>query len=356
MVHSTASQRVFDIEELRGLIFDCLEPRITPADATRYVRVARKWYYRFIRSVYECLELEPLGEERRTALLDTLASCPYFAEMVGYVNTNAWLPFHCFRLVLDICVNMTSLSFNVTDHIPLPYRMAEPLSGGASFSITSLHLALLGLEPDGLEALFFRMTSLRSFRLDQASMAAIFKLLQAIPSALQDLYLQSPYDVPEAEPADSADDWGSIFLAVPTLISLHVEGRARGLAAAGFNAPPSLQQLEISSTLLSDYAAPIENFGDPTWFSGLSTMPRFTLISESEIPCRFDIMEDALKKRNGMVWNAKAAADLRSLPRAGWTLYRRLLLWESLEGDSASLETFMDLYGDQFHEGTTQAE
>ena len=34
MMCLTASQRVFDIEELRGLIFDCLEPRINPAHAT----------------------------------------------------------------------------------------------------------------------------------------------------------------------------------------------------------------------------------------------------------------------------------------------------------------------------------
>lgn len=377
ITYTTVSQRVFNIRELRELIFDCLEPPITPAAVGRYVRVAHEWYNRFIGSVYECLDVDWIfgfEQARATALLDTLASRPHLAAMVGDINISTKLPFHYFRLVLDVCANLTSLSFTVTHSVPLAYCVSPPLPSGAGLSITSLHLELQYCELDGLEALFSSMTSLRKFRLDGAPhMGTVFRLLSAIPPTLQEFHLQPPFDMwGTSQPA--AEVWERVFVSLPALTSLRVEGRARDLAAAGFNAPPSLQQLEVSCTFLSDYAALVENFENPAWFSGLSTLPKFTIIGPHDVygHALRAIMDDvevtpviteiaitlnaglrAMKRRSGMVWDDKAAADLRSLPRAGWELYRSVLF---TLGDGPMLETFTDLYGDQFRADGIEAE
>ena len=379
MLYSSASQRVFDIRELRELIFDYLEPQIHPADAARYVRVGREWYSSLIGSLYECLKLkweDAFVQWRLTTLLDTLASRPHLAEMVGHVIISMKLPFHCFRLVLDVCVNMASLSFSVNGRIPLAYHPSLP--SGAGLSVTSLHLALPYFpyhESDGLEALFSCMTSLRSLRLDQArTWDVVCSVLTAISPTVQKLHLQSPAAMLDTEQDGTAELWRSYFVSLPALTSLHVEGRAKGLAAAGFTAPPSLQRLEVSFTYLSDYAALIENFTNATWFPGLSTLPKFTIIGADEVslyvihglmadiqatPVISELMATlnaglrAMNRRSSMMWDEEAAADLRSLPRAGWELYRTLLSWH---GPSPDREIFTDLYGDQFHQDSTEAE
>ena len=349
----SAVQRVFDVEELREMIFESVGDGLF-ADLLRYMRVTRSWYHYFSRLFYATLDLSGHYNSWQRwcdrAQIDLLTRRPDLAQLVKWIYSGDDLPYHLLDLVLKICVHAQSLVFHrSSERLPFSYRRATPIPPLVGTQITDLTLDLDRKPSDGIELLLAPLPNVSILRLDGPSdMQDVLAILKALGSRVQELDLETPFIASVDDSEDNAANWTKLLLTLPSLVSLSITGRAVGLAGAGSAASATLAKLSLSNALPCDYAPLVESFEDPSWCSGLTSLPKLTLIEAEEVeswewdgemylraardtPTEEDYMAlvdigvSALRQRPGMVIDQEAEATLATLAKRGWELYKDLV-------------------------------
>lgn len=349
-------------------------PGFPIGDAARYIRVNRAWCEFFIPSIYESLHPSHLFRNERTILLETLASRPHLAALVEKLYINEAPPFRYFKTILQECQMLQELRLIVLWH-EHHSRVAQgssssPPNDHAETPISAPNVTYdSGVGPASLK-LLEPLPYLRRFRLYRVAqvfdMASLTSIISALPPTLAELDLESPFEpsLADADDEDTAECWTRVLAFVPKLVKLHVQLRATGLAHAVF--PSTLQHLELSRALLSDYLPVLGRFADSTWIPSLRELPAISILDEARIShCSGDMCLDAalatplrtelqalieaglaeLAKRDHMGWTQEAEERLRDLPRAGWDLLRALI---GSSGDDDHIDAFVDAYGFQW--------